>query len=196
MPDRANPLESHLFRHYWDDGLLDLFVGAGIVATGCLWLLDLVAVGPIIPVVLVPSWALARKRLIEPRAGLVEFSDSRSARNRNVLAGSVVLGLFTFALFIASFFWLMPVENDLLPVVIPGVPAFLIGLILALTGFWLGLPRFMIYAGLLMVGGIGVAIADARPEAAMISGGALVILGGVHLLIRFLQMDVENGDVV
>ena len=76
----SSALESRLFSHYWDDGLIDLLAGIAIVALGALWLADLVAVGAAVPAMLAVVWAPLRRALVAPRAGTVEFSDGRTGR--------------------------------------------------------------------------------------------------------------------
>jgi len=194
MASHVEPLESRLFRQSWDDGLLDVFAGVGVVGIGLFWTFDLVALGAVVPALLVPFWNPLRRALVLPRAGLVEFSDARSGHNRRLLIGSGWLGLFMFALFVTSYFLVTPDAGPLLPLVIAGVPAVLLGLLAALAGLGLGLPRFLGYAGLLCVCGVGVVLADARPEVAMIAGGVLVLLNGTWLLGRFLRLEVEDGE--
>ena len=194
MASHAEPLESRLFRHYWDDGLLDLFAGVAVVGIGIFWAFDLVALGAIVPAVLVPFWYPLRRALVEPRAGLVEFSDTRTGRNLRLGIGSALLGLAMLAVFTMLYFRVAPDPGTLLPLVIAGVPAFLLGLLAAMAGLGLGLPRFLVYAGLLCVCGIGVVLADARPEVAMIAGGIMMVLSGAWLLGRFLRLDVEDGE--
>ncbi len=194
MVHHNDALESRLYRSYWDDGLLDIFAGAGIVGIGLCWMADLIAMGPVVPVVLAPFWGPLRRSLVEPRAGLVEFSDARSDRNRRLGRWSVWLGLAMLALFTALYFRAGPDPGTFLPLVIAGVPAFLLALLAAMAGLGLGLPRFLGYGAVLCVCGAGVAVAGAEPEVAMVTGGVLIALAGALLLSRFLRMDVESGE--
>jgi hypothetical protein len=195
MTSRAGTLESRLFRRHWDDGLLDLFAGVGAVSIGVCWAVDLVVVGAAVPAVLVPIWGPLRRALIEPRAGLVEFSDARTARNRRLGLGSAVLGLLMLLLFVGLYVLVRSRSVALLDLVVPGVPAFLLGLLATLAGWGLGLPRFLAYAGVWCAGGFGVALADARPELAMLAGGLVVLMSGAWRLHRFLRLPVENAEV-
>ena len=81
---KANQLEIALFRSYWDDGLLDLLCGFGLLLIGLGWALDQVALAAALPALLVPLWGPLRRSLVEPRAGFVEFS-------QRVLEGSYLL---------------------------------------------------------------------------------------------------------
>jgi len=194
MTSHVDQLEQRLFRHYWDDGLLDLFAGLAVVGIGICWTFDLVALGAIVPVLLLPFWTPLRRALVEPRAGLVEFSDERDRKTRRLLRHSVWLGVIALAAFVVLYTRIRSNPGALLPLVAPAIPALLIGLASALAGLALGLPRFLWYAALLAACGLGVAITDSRPEGAMIAGGVLVCAGGAWLLARFLRLDVETGE--
>ena len=56
------------------------------------------------------------------------------------------------ALFSLLYIRSAPNEGALLPLIIPGVPALLLGLLAAIAGVGLGLRRFLGYAGLLGLG--------------------------------------------
>jgi len=194
MSPRADALESRLFRRYWDDGLLDLFAGVGVVAIGIFWAFDFVALGAVVPAILASLWVPLRRALVEPRAGLVEFSDGRTGRMQRLGWGSVVFGLAMLALFVS-----LVVLNGWRPVALlssltPGLPAFLLALPSALVGWGLGLPRFHAYAAILCIGGLVVALADTRPELAMLAGGIVVLASGAWRLQRFLRIPVENAE--
>ncbi len=194
MTGHVDQLERRLFRQYWDDGLLDVFSGVGVIGIGICWAVDLVALGAIVPAMLMPFWKPLRRALVEPRAGLVEFSDERAARSRRLLRDSVWLGVFLLGAFVVLYVRTRSGPGDLLPLIAPAIPALLLGLLAAVAGLALGLPRFLLYAVLLGACGLGVAVTDSRPEIAMIAGGILLCSGGAWLLTRFLRLDVETGD--
>jgi hypothetical protein len=194
MTSHAQPLEKRLFQHYWDDGLLDLFVGLATLAVGLCWAFDLVAIGAVIPALLTPFWTLLRRKLVEPRAGLVEFSDSRVSENRKMLIYSIILGLGMFGTFLILHAR-VPDLGALPGLVIPAVPALLLALLALIAGLWLGLPRFVGYAAAFCAAGIIVALADARPEIAFFAGAVVVLANGARLLTRFLRIGIEaDGD--
>lgn len=203
MTSHVNSIESRLFSTYWDDGLLDLFFGLCAIAIGVLWSLDLVAAGPIVPVALIPFWSPLRRRLIEPRAGIVEFGDRRTRGNRRVLLDALWLGLALFGLLV-FLYWsgdsggeaLISIVTLAVPVwvVIPAVPAWLVGLLAALIGTWLKLTRFWIYAVSYVVCGLAIIGTRHEPQVAVIGGGILTAIGGAVLLTRFLGVEVEVED--
>lgn len=195
MSGRARSLEARLFRHYWDDGLLDILAGVGVTSIGVFWAMKLVALGAVVPAMLAMLWAPLRRRLVEPRAGLVEFSDARSDRNRRLGLGSIVLGVVMLALFVGAYFVVRARSVALPDALLPGLPAFLLGLLAVLVGWGLGLPRFLAYAAVLAVSGIGVGLANGEPEVAMLSSGIIIVLSGTWRFRRFLMLPVEKSEV-
>jgi len=194
MAGHAESLESRLFHQYWDDGLLDLLAGIGVVGIGTCWALDLVAIGAVVPGVLVLFWGPLRRSLVEPRAGLVEFSDARVGRTRRLGFVGMWLGLAMLAVFTALYLFAAAEPGALLRLLIPGVPVFLLGLLAALVGLGLGLPRFLSYAGLLGGCGVAVILAGTNPAVGMIAGGLPIAINGARLLGRLLRLEVENGE--
>jgi len=194
MTGHVDQLERRLFQQYWDDGLLDVFAGVGVIGIGACWAVGLVALGAVVPAMLLPFWAPARRTLVEPRAGLVEFSDERAGRNRRMLRSSLWLGVIMLAAFVVVYLQARSNPGALLPLVVPAVPAILLGLLAVIAGLFLGLPRFLVYAVLLVTAGLGVAVTDSPPEAAMIAGGLLVLASGAWRLGRFLRLDPEPSE--
>jgi predicted small integral membrane protein len=192
MTGHADQLERRLFRQYWDDGLLDVLSGVGALAVGLSWAVDLVALGAAVPAVLAALWVPLRRRLVEPRAGLVEFADQRVERNRRGLVGSALLGLAALAAFAALAFWAAPNPGGPWRAMAPALPALLLGLLAVVAGLILGLPRFVVYAGLFSVAGLGVAATDSRPEVAILAAGLLVLASGAWRMNRFLRLEAES----
>jgi hypothetical protein len=194
MTDQVGRLERRLFQQHWDDGLLDVFSGVGAIGLGVCWVLDLVAFGAVVPALLAPFWAPLRRKLVEPRAGLVEFSDERVARSQRWLAGSALVGIAVLAATAAVGLWIAPDAAGVLPMIAPALPALLVGLLAAIASLMLGLPRFLVYAACFGAAGLGVAVTNGRPEAAIIGGGLLVLASGAWRIARFLRLDVEAGE--
>ncbi len=192
MASHVHQLERRLFRHHWDDGLLDVLSGVGLLGLGVCWTVDLISLGAIVPAMLAPFWAPLRRTLVEPRAGLVEFTDERVGQNRRWLTGSALLGVMVLAVSVVLALRTAPDPTDLLPTIAPALPALLIGLLALIASLMLGLPRFMLSAALIGTGGLVVAVTDSRPEAAMIAGGLLVLSSGAWRFVRFLRLDAES----
>jgi len=189
----ADALESRLFRSYWDDGLLDLTAGVGVMATAGFWRADLIALGAAVPAILAALWTPLRRALVEPRSGLVEFSEARDGRLRRLHVGTTALGVSMLLAF-AGIDVFVERPEPLLSSLAPAVPALLLGLMAVVTGWGLGLPRFLGYAAVLSFAGLAVAVAEAAPEMAMFAGGAALLAGGAWRLGRFLRLPIEHGE--
>ncbi len=73
-------LEKKAFTSYHQDGLLDIFLGIGIIVFGLGMATDQFYFGSIMPAILFPLWAAAKKAITIPRIGLVNFSPERKIR--------------------------------------------------------------------------------------------------------------------
>ena len=188
MLGNLNRLENQLFRTYWDDGLLDLVCGVALLSIGIGWWFQQVALAAVAPALIWLLWAPLRRKLIEPRAGFVEFSHARQQHARRSLRLALLLGIGAFLLGIGAFVYVQyqGMNSDYIRI-IPAVPAALLA-----GGAFIGAQftrarRFMIY-GLVMLLAAGVtAVYDLGPAVPMLIGGIVVTLSGLSLMIRFLQ---------
>ena len=180
MLENMNSLERQVFRTYWNDGLLDLFGAIGVLT--------------IIPAMLVPLWAPLRQRLIEPRLGLVEFSDDRERRNTRRLGMVAAFGAGTLGLAVILYFarTRLGIQADVS--LIAALPALLLALLAIMTALLVSTGRFLLYAALLAISGIAGALYGIEPgpilviAAVPMLGIALVVLG------RFLQSNPVTGE--
>ena len=194
MLENMNSLERQVFRTYWNDGLLDLFGAIGVLAIGIAWLADLHVFGAIVPAMLVPLWAPLRQRLIEPRLGLVEFSDDRERRNTRRLGMVAAFGAGTLGLAVILYFarTRLGIQADVS--LIAALPALLLALLAIMTALLVSTGRFLLYAALLAISGIAGALYGIEPgpilviAAVPMLGIALVVLG------RFLQSNPVTGE--
>lgn len=191
---RTSPLEARLFRAFWDDGLIDLFFGLGAMAIGICWATGLVALGALIPAVLVPFWSPLRRKLIEPRAGIVKFARARAESNRRMLRTAFLIGLGSLTLFTALFWFAGPGQLDIIRTFIAGVPAILVGAVACLVVLGLRIARFLLHALVFATCGVAIALIDGNPAVAIIAGGAIVALSGTWILIRFLRAEIETEE--
>ncbi len=183
-------IERKAYETIWEDGLLDVFVGAGVLGIGVSWVSGHAVYGAILPALLVPVWQAARKKIVEPRTGYVEFSPARKTREKRGLGLMLLLGVLTLMLGIGVYFMARerPPELDrLLPVVIPALPAALLGFGGALVGFLFGIRRFLTYAALLFLGAAVGAHLGAGPGWHFLAPGLVILVVGVTLLASFLK---------
>lgn len=180
-------LEQNLYRQYWDDGLLDLFAGVGVLGIGLFWIFDVVVGAAILPALLVPLWAPFREKITEPRMGLVEFSSRREQRTQKFLVNVFLAGTGTFLLALLLYFY---VRSNGLPAnvtFIAGLPAGLLGVLAVFGALLTGAYRFFIYGAWLVIAGLTCALAGTGPGAPMVVGGAAITFCAVVLLTRFIR---------
>jgi hypothetical protein len=154
------------------------------------WIADQAALGAIFPPLLVPVWIAAHRQIVEPRAGYVEFSPERKAREKSSLGLIVLLGVLTLALGIGAYFFVRsspPEMDSLLPVVIPALPAVLLAVGGILVGLLFGIRRFLTYAVLLLIGGVVGALVRAEPGWHFLGPGVIILVVGIVLLVSFLR---------
>jgi hypothetical protein len=182
-----NLLERKVFQSYWDDGLLDLFAAIGIFLIGVSWLRDFPVGAVFVPALLVPFWNPVRRKVIEPRLGLVEFTEARERRNQRLLKLVMYIGIAVLILAIELYF-----VRDSLPVeptvaLIAGLPAFLLAVLAIITAALIGSARFVAYALILVTTGVGGALLDWVPGKILaVVGGIMFVIAGC-LLIQFIR---------
>jgi hypothetical protein len=187
MLDNMNLLERKVFQSYWDDGLLDLFAAIGIFLIGVSWLRDFPVGAVFVPALLVPFWNPVRRKVIEPRLGLVEFTEARERRNQRLLKLVMYIGIAVLILAIELYF-----VRDSLPVeptvaLIAGLPAFLLAVLAIITAALIGSARFVAYALILVTTGVGGALLDWVPGKILaVVGGIMFVIAGC-LLIQFIR---------
>jgi len=183
-------LERQVYESTWSDGLIDVCTGFALLAIGILWVSGQSAYSTIVAPLMVPVWVAARKRITEPRMGLVKFGTERIGKERKQLLGLFLLGVAAFVFGLTwYFFGVNDASIDLLQKlnIIAGLPAALLAIPAFFVALTLGLPRFMVYGALLLVAAIPVVLFDVHPGWAFIPAGALCLALGSFLLVRFLN---------
>jgi MFS family permease len=191
----TNLLERHIFRRYWDDGQLDLFAAAGVFLIGLFWLRSLPAGAAIVPALMVPLWQPLRRRLVEPRMGRVEFTNTRDQQNRRALKFVMYGGIAVLILGIEVYFF-----RDSLPVspslnLIAGLPAFILAVLAVAASVLVGSARFLLHAAVLVVAGASGALLGWRPGTILaFAGTAMLVIAGI-VIARFMKSSpVDAGE--
>ena len=180
-------IENRVYRVYWNDGLLDVFAAVGVLLIGIAWTFDFVVGGAITPALLIPLWGPFRQRFIEPRLGMVEFTEKRERTNRSRLLLVILLGIGAFALVVSLY--LLRNRLALEPSVsfIAGLPALLLAIPAALTAMLVSTGRFLVYAALLVIaGGVG-ANTGWEPGPILVSAGIPILIIASTVLLRFVR---------
>lgn len=180
-------IEESLFRSSWDDGLLDLVAGLGLVLVGVAWLADWIALMPGIPLLFVALWPVARRRWVEPRAGSARSGSERRREQRKRLLQSLHAGwlLLVVVLLLA---WATASGRLAVPAAMaPAIPVAIVGGMAVAAAGLLGLARFAGYGALVVgVGALGL-LAGAGPGTLLVAGGAAVAALGALRFARFLR---------
>lgn len=194
MLDNMGAIEQRVYRAYWNDGLLDVFGALGILAIGCFWILDWAAAAAIIPALLVPLWKPARCRFIEPRLGMVEFTEDRERRNARQLKLVMYFGIACLIIGLETYFLRGRFGIDPSTSLIAALPAFLLALMGVIVSVLVATTRFLAYAGILVISGILGALQGWRPGPIMALAGALILAISVVVLIRFLARNPREPE--
>lgn len=178
--------EARLYRATFQDGRVDAFAGVIVVLIGVAWLFDLVALGAIAPAVVLPFWAVARRRITEPRLGYSTPLPRRVARERGKAAILVVLGVMVLVLGVGLYFVVRPEPGEGWRHLVPALPSALLGFGAVLCAFVFGVRRFFLHAAAFLVAGAWVAHEQLEPGWGLLVGGCFVLTVGLALLARFV----------
>jgi MFS family permease len=194
MLDNLGTIENRVYRTYWNDGLLDLFAAVGVLGVGISWMLDFAVGAAIMPALLLPLWGPCRQRFIEPRLGLVEFSDAREQRNSNLLKQVALLGFGFFALGVAMYVLRDRIDLDPAVNLIAGLPAVLLGLLAVMAAILVASARFLIYAALLVIAGAVGALLGWEPGLILTQAGAGMFIIALAVLMSFLRNNPVSDE--
>ncbi len=186
MNESIREFEKAAFRSFWDDGLLDLMVGAVILMVGISWWQDIAVLGAIFPAVCASMWYPLRKRLVEPRMGYVEFSGDRELKVRSFRYGLFAFFTGTMAFGVVVFvLW----RGDVLPSPaewIAGFPLVLIAIPAVFFALFTKCRRFAVYALFLFMAGVEVIYQGWEPHVGLIASGIFITVVGIVILAKFL----------
>jgi hypothetical protein len=185
---KTGSLESDLYRGRFDDGLLDLCCGIGLLGVGLLWLSEHAALVGAVPALLIPLWLVLRKRITEPRMGRVEFSEQRRRTERAGLGSALAVGIGALIVAVAAFLGHrhggQPPEAWL--GLVPVIPGVLVGLGLIVVSLLIGARRFVGYAlALLALAALTTRLGGDPGAYLALSGGLLCLWAGV-VVARFV----------
>lgn len=190
-------IERRAWSSYFQDGLTDLYGGFILLGLGLtmltdqMWWLALMLVGTAV------LWS--RKRLTYPRMGYVKFSPQREARTKRAriaagiaVAGTLLLGVILFTLLWTNGLpqWLEAWLADYFLVAF----AVMVGAIIALGAYLLGVARFYAYAVLVFAAFIAAQLFDISPGLPVTIAAGIIVIYGLAILVRFLRKYPKPGD--
>ena len=191
-------IERRAYLTYHKDGILDIYLGMGIMAVASVFFFEVFVTSTGIIALFPILYAASKKQYTIPRLGYVKFSTSTNGRARNsvtlaLLLGSMsaVAGLFAFYSSISTgYSWIEPlIANWKITV------ASILLVVFSLFGYVSDLRR-MYYYGLLssvvFVSGIFLPIPGFL---LILIVGSIISINGIVHLYRFIQeYPIEKGN--
>lgn len=177
-------MEHSAYRKRIDHGLIDVLIGAFLVAIGLMLHADLDYMPVIVFFIGVFAHREASRRLIEPRIGHVRLRADRVARIKAwqwFTLGSLVAAV-SGVLALRGLGWI-EYPDGARALVVTGCFA----LPLALAAWLFGIRRWFVYAAMLLAGGALEAWAGLDYGTSWYFSGGLVVLAGGVLLAKFLR---------
>ncbi|HER44434.1 MAG TPA: hypothetical protein ENO08_08245 [Candidatus Eisenbacteria bacterium] len=183
-------LERRAYTSYYNDGLLEIFLGGTILLMGIAIFFDVAYLFGIIPVLAMTSWAGAKRAITAPRIGMVRFGPERRLRlGREKIfftvffSIAVIAGVAVFAVFSRSIDTARRIFGPY-----PLAPLGVIGaLALVFLGYWKQIRRFYLYALLVLAVLFGAPHLGVEPPHYMAGLGTVMLVVGVAQLVRFLS---------
>jgi hypothetical protein len=196
MIENLGAIERRVYSTYWNDGLLDLLASVGVLAIGFFWMRDWAVAAAIIPAWLVPLWTPLRRRLVEPRIGMLEFADDRERLNKRHLRLVVYFGIACLILGLEMYFLRDRFGPGPSVTFIAGLPAFLLAVLALITAFLVSNARFIIYSGTLVCAGVYGALNDWRPGQILALAGIIMLSVSIVVFTKFLHDNPRQPENV
>ena len=193
-------LETSAYRESFSDGLVDMFVGLGLLWIGASWLLlgTLVPLGVVGPPLLAVALFPVRQRILEPRIGYVRWTAPRRHWERRQLVGLLSAGATVVGL--AAFLGSYAIANEgALPearTFAAAIPAVLVAIPAVAVAVATGLVRVWVYLLILVIAAAVTVAYALEPGWPLAITGLGVLLGGAWLLTRFLRANPRQGSDV
>lgn len=189
--------ESKAYQSLWNDGLVDLCLGIGILTLAASWITHHAVFGAILPALMVPLWHAARRVITEPRAGYVELNAERTGQLR--LNHAVLAGLGVVALMMGIGLYLLVTRSqgaglDLSWSFIPALPALLLSIATFVVAVLYKVPRFYFYGAVLLLSGLLGGLIGLRPGWHFVVPGLTITGFGTVLLISFLRRNPSRPE--
>lgn len=186
-------IERKAYLSYHQDGLLDIFLGLGILIFAIGMATDTAAyIGGLLGALVIPLWAAAKRFITIPRLGLVKFGPERKIRIekekrffRIFLAVTLLVGAGLFIPLYAKGIppWLHAwLKKSIF------APMGLIGVVgLGFLAYWKQINRYYAYAVLVLIAVFVRPFLTAPAPQYLISLGLIILLFGLAVLLRFLR---------
>ena len=182
-------IEKKIYMSYHQDGILDISLGLLILLFGIAMYTHLIAFVGLIPILVMGVGYLAKKFVTIPRIGFVNFSDARKAKERRKIYFWLVLGIVVLGAVLVVL-----AKRNILPgldSVLQAYPLLALTVIFSLLIITAALmsatDHLYAYAALVFVVLIPCQSLYASEPHRVIFTGALILLCGLLIFIRFLH---------
>jgi hypothetical protein len=184
-------LERRAYLSYHQDGILDMFIGFSILLFGMWMLADMVYLAGAFVAIFTPIYAQVKKQITVPRLGYVKFASSRTAKSKRTILLLVIAGVLAFIpgvlLFITTESGVLApiqllIEYGMIVIGVAGM------VLLAAVAYISEIRRLYAYSALffaIFTGGYFLSIPFVYYIMML---GAMIMVAGLYLLIRFLRM--------
>jgi len=183
MNEPLRKLERALYRTVVDGGVWDMVLGAWLLAIGGTIAAGVPPVAHVVGGATFPIGYMFAQRTAR-RAGHVQFNAERTRRLRRA---RVVAPVTAIAL-LASLVLAGPLLPDLVKAGI------LLAAPLSIAAYLFDIPRFHVYAILILLAVAGVLVRGLRGELALIVAGTTILICGLVVLTRFLHKYPNIAD--
>lgn len=185
-------LERKAYVSYHEDGLLDLFLGLGIIGFVETVFFDMTSTAGIIPALAILFYTLAKKRITIPRIGHVRFS--RGGNPRLMLLQGLLVVTLLLGLLFGFLAWKAEVSGETpfwIKIVLEKYPHLIVGLagalLFCLMAYATGMRRYYLYAALMVALFTGGWMVNIQAKRIALLCGVIIMGVGIALLIRFLK---------
>jgi len=183
-------LERRAYLSYHQDGILDMFIGFNILLFGMWMLADMAYLAGAFVAIFTPIYAQVKKQITVPRLGYIKFAPSRMAKSKRTVLLLVIAGALAFIsgvlLFITTQRGILApiqllIEYGMIVIGVAGM------VLLAAVAYVSEIRRLYAYSALffaMFAGGYFLTIPFVYY---IMTLGAVIMLAGLYLLIRFLR---------
>ena len=190
-------IERRAYLAYHKDGILDIYLGIGLMAVATVFFFEAFVTSSGIIVILPILYAASKKQFTIPRLGYVKFSQSTAGRARNSLTLALLLGSMSAVAGLFAFYSVISTGYSFIEPLIANWKITIAVILLvrfSLFGYVSDLRRMYIYgllSSIVFVSGIFLPVPG---YVLILLVGGIISMNGGALLYRFTQdYPIEKG---
>jgi hypothetical protein len=191
-------IERRAYLTYHKDGILDIYLGMGIMAVATVFFFEVFVTSTGIIAILPILYAGSKKQFTIPRLGYVKFSQSTAGRARNSMTLALLLGSMSAVAGLFAFYSVISTGYSFIEPLIANwkitMAVILLG-VFSLFGYVSDLRRMYFYgliSSIVFVSGIFLPVPGYM---VILLVGGIISINGMALLYRFTQeYPIEKGQ--